>query len=103
MNAALLKNYLTTILGVLAGLPLIIAQSGIVLNPTWNHYLMIASGIGIVGLGIVAKAINVHSTAAQVTTSTLQNPAVERQAIVAAQVAAIEAKPPVAPVPPSKV
>lgn len=70
MNSALLKNYLTTAFGILAGLPLIVAGSGIVLNPKWNHYLLVIGGIGTVGLGVVAKAFNTHSTADQVQAAT---------------------------------
>jgi hypothetical protein len=91
MKVSMLQNYLTTLFGVLAGLPTIVLGSGVVLDPKWNHYLLIAAGIGTIGLGVVAKAFNVHSTAAQVTTSTTQNPQVEAAAIVQAKVAAIEA------------
>lgn len=70
MNSALLKNYLTTTFGCMAGLPTIVLGSGIVLDPKWSHYLMITAGIGAVGLGVVAKAFNSHSTAEQVQTAT---------------------------------
>jgi len=70
MKAAVLKNYLTTFFGVLAGLPTIVLGSGIVLDPRWTHYLMIAAGVGTVGLGVVAKAFNNHSTADQVQAAT---------------------------------
>ena len=70
MNKALLQNYLTTIFGLLAGLPTIVSGSGLVLDPKWTHYLTIVSGIGIIGLGVVAKAFNVHSTQEQVNTAT---------------------------------
>jgi len=70
LTSALFKNYLTTAFGILAGLPMIVSQSGLMLDAKLNHYLLVASGIGIVGLGIVAKAFNVHSTADQVEQST---------------------------------
>ena len=62
MTPAIWKNYLTTAFGILAGLPTIVTGSGIVLNTKWTHILTVISGIGIVGLGVVAKAFNVHST-----------------------------------------
>ena len=70
MKAALWKNYLTTFFGVLAGLPAIVLGAGIVLDPTWTRYLMITAGVGTIGLGVVAKAFNSHSTADQVAQST---------------------------------
>lgn len=91
MDSILVKNWLTTLFGILAGLPTIVLGSGITLNPQWTHYLTIAAGIGVIGLGVVSKAFNVHSTEAQVATSTIQNPAVEAQAKVEAQVARVEA------------
>jgi hypothetical protein len=65
LTTAVVRNYLTTFFGVLGGLPLIVAQSGVILNAKWNHYLMMVGGIGLVGLGVVAKAFNVSSTPAQ--------------------------------------
>jgi hypothetical protein len=69
MTSALLKNYLTTAFGILAGLPTMVAGSGIALTPKWAHIFSIISGIGIVGLGVVAKSFNVHSTTEQVQAS----------------------------------
>jgi len=74
MNAALLKNYLTTGFGILAGLPAIVLGvfmpgSSMALSPQWTHILMVTGGIGMVGLGVVSKAFNVHSTQDQVTTA----------------------------------
>jgi hypothetical protein len=71
ITAAIVKNYLTTGFGLLAGLPTIITGSGIVLNPKWQHIMIIVSGVGIVGLGLVAKAFNVHSTSDQVQQATM--------------------------------
>jgi len=75
MNTALWKNYLTTAFGILAGLPTIVLGvftpgSSMALSPTWTHGLMITGGIGLVGLGIVSKAFNVHSTQDEVTSAT---------------------------------
>jgi hypothetical protein len=85
MNSEIAKSYLTTIFGILAGLPTIVLGvftpgSSLALPATWTHILMIVGGVGLVGLGVVSKAFNVHSTQAQVATST--------------QVAAVEAKKP---------
>jgi len=74
MTAALWKNYLTTIFGVLAGLPTIVLGSGVTLNAQWTHYLMIAAGVGAIGLGIVAKAFNNHSTTAEVQAASVTPP-----------------------------
>lgn len=70
VTSALLKNYLTTAFGILAGMPAIVIGAGVVLNPKWNHYLLITAGIGAVGLGVVSKAFNNHSTADQVQQAT---------------------------------
>lgn len=72
MTVALFKNYLTTFFGILAGVPALVAGSGISLTPKWQHILSIVGGIGVLGLGAVAKAFNVHSTADQVQQSTMQ-------------------------------
>ena len=70
MQAAVVKNYLTTGFGLMAGVPGIVLGSGIVLNAKWSHYMLVIGGVGMVGLGLVAKAFNVHSTEAQVVTAT---------------------------------
>ena len=72
LNATVMKSYLTTLFGILAGLPLIIGGSGIVLNEKWSHILVVTAGIGTIGLGIVSKAFNVNSTAQQVQIATLK-------------------------------
>lgn len=71
VSSTVVKNYLTTLFGILAGLPLLVAGSGIVLSPTWSHHLLVASGVGTIGLGVVAKAFNVHSTSDQVENATM--------------------------------
>jgi hypothetical protein len=75
MNSALWKNYLTTIFGVLAGLPTIVLGvfmpgTSMALSPQWTHILAVTGGIGMVGLGVVSKAFNTHSTEAEVEKST---------------------------------
>jgi hypothetical protein len=62
MTIALWKNYLTTAFGILAGLPTLVLSSGVTLDAKWNHILMLIAGVGTIGLGVVAKAYNVHST-----------------------------------------
>lgn len=71
MKSAIVQNYLTSIFGTLAGLPAIVLGvftpgTAMALPPQYTHALMIAGGIGLVGLGLVSKAFNVHSTEAQV-------------------------------------
>jgi hypothetical protein len=65
LSKAILQNYLTTLFGILAGLPILVAGSGLPMTPRWTHILLLVSGLGTVGLGIVAKAFNTHSTLAQ--------------------------------------
>jgi len=91
VNATVAKNYLTTLFGILAGLPLLVAGSGIVLSPTWSHHLLVAAGIGTIGLGIVAKAFNVSSTAQQVQMATIKEDDAKEAAVIKAQVDAKDA------------
>ncbi len=72
LNATVMKSYLTTLFGILAGLPLIIGGSGITLNEKWAHILVVTAGIGTIGLGVVAKAFNVASTSDQVEAATMK-------------------------------
>ena len=74
MNKALTQNWLTSLFGSLAGLPAIVLGvftpgGSMALPDPWTHILMVAGGVGIVGLGIVSKAFNVHSTIEQVEAS----------------------------------
>ena len=70
----MVKNWLTTFFGILAGLPAIVlgvftpgtAQA---LPSAWTARLMVLGGIGTIGLGLVSKAFNVHSTLEQVEAS----------------------------------
>jgi hypothetical protein len=99
MTKAVLQNYLTTLFGILAGLPVIAvgAFPAGTLTPTWTHILLITGGIGTIGLGVVAKAFNVHSTEAQVAASTatvMGNPAAPAMVVAAdKQVATQPAQP----------
>jgi hypothetical protein len=77
MNTALWKNGLTTFFGCLAGLPTIVLGvftpgTAMALSPQYTHILMVTGGVGLVGLGVVSKAFNVHSTQAEVQASTIE-------------------------------
>lgn len=72
MESLFTQNKLTTIFGIIAGLPLLVAGSGIVLDAYWGHILTVVGGLGMVGLGIVAKAYNSHSTVDQVQQATVK-------------------------------
>jgi len=62
MKTAVLENYLTTIFGILAGGPVLVQQScaamGVTLSAGWTHSLLIVGALGLIGLGVVAKAFN---------------------------------------------
>ena len=72
LTTAVVKSWVTTVFGILAGLPLMIAGSGITLPPKYQHILIVIAGFGTIGLGIVAKAFNQHSTAEQVESATVK-------------------------------
>jgi hypothetical protein len=99
MTKALIQNYLTTLFGILSGLPVIVLGvfapgTPMALSPAYTHILMIVGGIGLVGLGVVSKAFNVHSTEAQVAASTATvtgNP--QAPAMVVAADKQVQAKP----------
>lgn len=57
---AVVKNWATSLFGILAGLPVIVKGSGLLLSPHWQNILTVVAGIGIIGLGGVAK--DSHST-----------------------------------------
>jgi hypothetical protein len=79
MKLAIWKNYLTTGFGILAGLPLLVSQTlaalasmgypNLALSQTVTHWMLVLTAIGLIGLGIVSKAFNVHSTPDQVAAS----------------------------------
>ena len=89
IKALFTQNYLTTFFGILAGLPILVANSGLTLSPQWSHYLAITAALGVIGLGVVAKAFNTHSTTAQVQMSSLQNPQIQAAAVVEAKKEAV--------------
>lgn len=74
MTKAILQSYLTSFFGLVAGLPAIILGvflpgSPLAFSAYWTHILMVTGGVGLVGLGVVAKAFNVHSTTGQAAAS----------------------------------
>jgi ABC-type phosphate transport system permease subunit len=74
ITSAVVKNYLTALFGLLAGLPGIVLGvfapgTPIALSPQLTRILLITGGVGLVGLGVVSKAFNVHSTEQQVMAS----------------------------------
>lgn len=99
MKAAILQNWLTTTFGILAGLPLLVTQAlaalstqgypNLALSPALTHWMLVLTAIGLIGLGIVSKAFNTHSTQAQVAVATID--AGPKQPVDPAKVAAAEA------------
>jgi arginine exporter protein ArgO len=94
MKQAMIQNYLTTIFGVMSGLPVIVLGvfspgTSMALSPKLTQILMIVGGIGLVGLGVVSKAFNTHSSLAQVEAKTAT---VEGQANAPALVKAADAQ-----------
>ncbi len=63
-------NWMTTLAGVLAGIPPIILASamaaGVVLSSHWTFALSIVSGLGTLLIGLAAKDANTHSTPTQI-------------------------------------
>ena len=67
-----MKNWLTTLGGLLAGLPILIINSGFVLTGKWPQILSIIGGLGALLIGLAAKDAGTHSTMAQVQASTAE-------------------------------
>ena len=90
-------NWKTTLAGVatfLTGVPGFIAaaQAWAAHQPVDWRQVLISVALTAAGAGLgAAKDGSTHSTEAQITTSTIQNPKVEAQAVVDAKVAAVEA------------
>jgi hypothetical protein len=66
------KNWQTTVGGLLAGLPIIVINSGMVLPPKWSQILAIVGGVGTLLIGLAAKDSGTHSTMAEVQQSTVK-------------------------------
>lgn len=72
INLGLPQNWLTTLGGLMAGVPAVVLNSGMVLSTNWQHAIGLIGGLGVmIGL-TAAKQYNVHSTATQVQTSTVE-------------------------------
>ena len=76
-----MQNYLTTIGGLLAGLPILIVNSGIVLTPKWQQVLAIIGGLGTLLIGLAAKDFTTHSTQQQVAVATAVKAADDAKAV----------------------
>lgn len=72
MSTILGKNWMTTIGGLLAGIPTLIVSSGFVLPPKWTKILNIVGGLGLLLIGLAAKDFTTHSTETQVIKSTVE-------------------------------
>jgi hypothetical protein len=64
------SNWLTTIGGLLAGIPIIVINSGLMLAPKWTQILSIIGGLGTLMIGLSAKDASTHSTMAEIQKST---------------------------------
>lgn len=65
-------NWLTTVGGILSGVPTLVLGSGFVLSPNGQHALQLIGGVGLLLLGVAAKSATTHSTVAQVEASTVK-------------------------------
>lgn len=67
-------NWMTTLGGLLAGLPPIVITSfmsaGAPLGPRWTAVLSIVGGVGTLLIGLAAKDANTHSTQDQIQAAT---------------------------------
>jgi len=66
------QNWQTTIGGLLAGIPVIVINSGIMLTMRETQILAIIGGVGTLLIGLAAKDSGTHSTMAQVQESTVK-------------------------------
>jgi hypothetical protein len=64
---------MTTVGGLLAGVPLIVINSGLALTPKWTQILSIVGAAGTLIIGLAAKDSNTHSTMSQVQVSTAKS------------------------------
>lgn len=65
------QSWITTFGGLLAGVPVLIMNSGLVLSSQSTHILSIIGGLGTLIIGLAAKQYNVHSTQTEINTSTV--------------------------------
>jgi hypothetical protein len=69
------QNWQTTVGGLLAGIPVIVINSGLMLTMKETQILAIVGGVGTLLIGLAAKDSGTHSTMAQVQASTLKSEA----------------------------
>ena len=58
------NNWETTVGGLLAGIPVIVINSGLMLTPKWTQILSIIGAVGTLLIGLAAKDSGTHYTAA---------------------------------------
>lgn len=66
------QNWQTTVGGLLAGIPVIVINSGIMLTMKETQILAIIGGVGTLLIGLAAKDSGTHSTMQQVQASTVK-------------------------------
>lgn len=64
------QNWRSTLGGLLAGIPIIVINSGLMLTPRWTQILSIIGGVGTLLIGLAAKDSTTHSTMQEVQKST---------------------------------
>jgi len=69
------QNWMTSLGGLLAGIPIIVINSGLALTPRQTQILSIIGGVGTLMIGLAAKDSNTHSTMQQVQVSTMKEDA----------------------------
>ena len=69
------QNWMTTLGGLLAGIPLIVINSGLLLTSRWTQILSIIGAVGTLIIGLAAKDSSTHSTMSQVQVSTAKEAA----------------------------
>ena len=65
-----LKNWKTTLGGILAAIPSLVAAAGFTLSANGQHWLALCGGVGALLLGMAAKDSTTHSTEAEVEAAT---------------------------------
>jgi hypothetical protein len=70
-----MPNWVTTLGGLMAGIPALVLSSGFVVTPQYQHIIMFIGGLGLLLLGGAAKDWNTHSTSAEVAQATAKSQA----------------------------
>ena len=68
-----LKNWKTSVGGILLGVPPLITAAGFSLTLPEQHWMALCQGVGGFLLGLAAKDATTHSTVAQVEVATLES------------------------------